>query len=203
MTMAFPLQCILQPALLLAHLSVFAVPAAFSSLPEEITGVLIGLSLIITTLVRFRTICDLKRDRAQSGLQASLLGVPKRLEYTVSATLLMFVIGLTTVQLAVAKRELGGAAVIATCIVGMNMTRKNVVSVLAGIMVAGSLTIFGLWEYIDGYLAACISGFLFQVVAFDCLSLWDHVHQSPLGFNLSALALVTLFVAAATLDLAS
>ena len=199
----FPLRCILQPALLLAYISVFSVPTAFALLPEELAGVLMGTGLITSSVARFRAINEMKTERARIGLDQPLLGSRKRKEYIISSTVLVFAVTALVVELLFVKAEYGGAVVLAASLMGTSPSKHYFQAGILGILLSAGLVYSDYWPCVDGYIAALTSGYMFQVVALDCLSLWDHVHQSPLGFNLSSMALVTLFVAATTLEIVS
>jgi hypothetical protein len=68
-----------------------------------------------------------------------------------------------------------------------------------GICVGTITYLIGFTEVYLGELYAVSSGILFQSVASQCLPLWDFSPQSKIGFRLSSIALVSLYMAACSI----
>lgn len=69
-----------------------------------------------------------------------------------------------------------------------------------GGFLAGAIAYFtGVSAVFPGEIYALSSGILFQSIASQCLPLWDLAGQTKIGFRISSIALVSLYIAACSI----
>lgn len=198
----FPLTCVVQPAFLLAYVSTYALPEAFNLLPELQAGTIVGMTMVLTALVRFWVTSTQKKPVAP--LSQSLL--PQQHEhYTynispIESGLLQLTLAFVLL-LCVRERDLLCSIIVSVPLLIALATKGGKYYVLAGSGLACIYSMFTDPAAFDGIFAAITSGVIFQSVASQCLPLWDYAHQTRLGFKISSVALLTMYIAVSTLKL--
>lgn len=203
----FPYKGVLQPALTLAYLSTYSVPAAFIILPSEIAGVLVGLSTIICALVGFRDRHIRLTEVSNASLVKPLLGSSREhvhRHYNLLPGLYVFVIFFSFLN-SVCEKDLTSSLILGLNIFAVSPEMRNIRS--SGIIICSVILLvsgfrgMNLWNPVEGYVLAVLSGVLFHSISTLSLPVWDWAHHSKMGFTLSAAAILALFVGVSTLEL--
>lgn len=196
----FPLRAVLQPALTLAYLVSYSVPRAFSK-GDFLAGVVMGFSMILTCLIHFR--CG--GGGGASSLATPLLGAGVRActhEHKGCSWIFMLAI---IFELTVAVSDLN----FSNCLIlSMNLYAVLLDDIyiqkwqLLGYICAGvSLPILIRKVSLTETFVAILGGILFGSVATYSLPLWDHGKSTKIGFSLSAISVLTLYLGASTLSM--
>jgi hypothetical protein len=198
----FPLSCVVQPAFLLAYLSTYSIPDAFNLLPELQAGTIVGMTMVITALVRFR-IASTQNEPSSTLSQVLLPNVHEHFVYKISP----IEIGLMELTLAfvflmsIRDRDSLRSLVLAVPLLITLSTKGGKYYVLVGLFAACVICITTQTAAFDGIFAAVASGVIFQSVSSQCFPLWDYAHQTRLGFKISSVALLSMYIAISTLKL--
>lgn len=200
----FPLVCVVQPAVLLAFISTSAIPSSFRSLPGTVAGLFVGSAMVSTALVRFASI-HFNQQQMNDPRSTPLLGPRRTATYTISRVEKHLFIGTMAFLLFnnFINEQFTDTAMLAIALLCSQSGTQWMAPVLSGFVVGALAYLSGTSATYCCEIAAVTTGILFQSLASQCLPLWDFAGQSKLGFNISSLALVTLFISASTLQLAT
>jgi hypothetical protein len=192
----FPLTCVIQPAFLLGYVSTCAVPFIFERI--EFAGVYVGMSMVLVALVRFSTMA---RKTEPVGLEQPLLpSHPVYLIGSLESGISCFTQSMLLMA-ALFNTELVPIFLLVPSVLVSISYRSSWRYMLAGLGAACILWFSGLWPEWAAEITASSTGVLFQSLASQCLPLWDYAHQTRLGFKLSSIALLSLYIAASSLKL--
>lgn len=211
----FPLRAVLQPALMCAYIASFTIPLAYRELPREIAGVLTGLSMILTSLVHYRCRRPIKQSQQPTRSRVHELLHEPLIESHESRSVYKHEECSWIIMLAIAF-EIGNAifdanfaailmlimAVYAILLDEINLSTRSII----GYTFFGMSLAIGL-RYVTSNIAlraasaALVSGTLFGSVASYSLPLWDSGQSTKIGFTLSSISVITLFMGASTLEL--
>lgn len=198
----FPVSCVVQPAFLLAYISNYSIPDAFNLLSELQAGTIVGMTMVITALVRFR-LASTRNEQSNTLSHALLPNMHEHFVYKISK----FEIGIMELTLAfvllmsIRDRDLLRSLILAVPLLITVFTKGGKYYVLVGLCAACVVCITTQTAIFDGIFAAVASGVIFQSWSSQCLPLWDYAHQTRLGFKISSVALLTMYIAVSTLKL--
>ena len=205
----------MQPALTLAYLATYALPFSFRNLSSDVAGILIGLSLTITSLIHFRCrrklVPTVPSSESHRRLHEPLIALHEsRVTYQHDGCgwIVLFAVSFGLAD-AVTERELSSILIL-----GMNVyavlfdvtglsVKEMLGIVFAACVIRVALQRTGVWFMSPAHAIAIMSGILFGSVASYSLPLWDSKQPSSIGFCLSSAALLTLFIGASTIELIS
>ena len=199
MSKAFPLVCVLQPAMILAYVSTTSIPYAFQMLSETVAGTLLGVSSVLFALIRFYQFAA----TSTSDLDRPLLKSETRQGYVVhDLELSLSVFSVTTlIVFAAMQGRISDMVILSIVLSTCFATKRPLFPAAAGGIVVGIVMhLVNIFRDYSGEIHAISSGILFQIVASQCLPLWDFASQSKMGFRISSFALVSLYIAASSLQ---
>ena len=77
----------------------------------------------------------------------------------------------------------------------------NYPGIVAFVILPGLLRLFNFWTQIEGVALAVVSGVLFSCLAVYSLPMYDKAHETSIGFTLSCVSVLTLFLGLSSLEL--
>lgn len=203
----FSYRGVVQFALTLAYLSTYSVPTAFIILPSEIAGALVGLSTIFCALVGFRDPHIRMTGVSNASLVQPLMGSSREHfqgQYNVPTDWYVFVMIFLFLN-SVCEKDLTSSLILGLNIFAvsreMRSIRSSVMIVCFVILLVLGVRRMNLWNPVEGYVLAVLSGVLFQCISTLSLPVLDWAHNNKMGFTLSAAAILALFVGVSTLEL--
>ena len=197
----FPLVCVVQPAVFMAYISTSAIPDSFRDLSGFFAGFLVGAAMVLTALFRFY--CLHSKESRTSDLSAPLIPQPSLSGYTITSPERWLFTGtvafLATIN--IFNKQMTDSVLLALALFCSQARSRKAIPIISGSFLALITYFTGASITYSCEIAAVTTGIIFQSLASQCLPLWDFAGQRKLGFNISSLALVALYISASTLQL--